>query len=425
MEIVEEMVHPTLEALGGAVTSWVEAGDGRPLARWLRRELDADSVPNRLGVPDWHRCLEMLAAARRRAGDWPSGCESAISGLVLATLRFARPDGSPAMYRNEDAARPTPPAWVSADWMEWFRGTGTDRVLGWWFGLKSRATKLAPPPLPTWSAADRILAMLRPDWLPDGDFLAVDHRAAPACRIELVGKGRRWLGAEWPESPDDRSEPASRPRLSRRFTSGAADLIEWGYRVGRVRVTRSALLLRGRCLALVSLLAERGESSWDTEPELRLTMPSRIAAGPAKSSRALVLAEPNCRGAAQAVPIALPCRPYSTERGSFRAADQALMLRQAAVGRRCWLPLLLSWDGDRLRKTLDWRVLTVSERARPVPPDRAFAARVSWGRQETYIVYRSLGTPARRTFLGHQTAARFLVAKFDEDGDLEPILSVE
>jgi hypothetical protein len=426
MNVGEKTVHPALETLDRAAKSWVESADGRPLLRWLRGELDADGVPIRLEVPDWHRCLETLAAARRHAGDWPAGCEGPIASFVLATLRFARPEGSPAMHPEEGGTGRMPPAWVSADWLDWYRGSGIERVLGWWFGLKSRATKLAPPPLPTWSATDRVLGTLRPDWLPDGDFLAVDHRHLhSACRFELFGKGRSWLGPVWVEGFGGSGEPASRPRPSRWFTSAAADLIEWSYRVDRVRVTRSALLLRGRQLALLSVQAERREASWDAEPELRLAMPTTVTAGPIKSSRALVLAEPGRRGAAQAVPIALPCRPYPTERGSLQAVDQTLVLRQAPAGRRCWLPLLVSWDNDRSRKTLDWRVLTVSERSRPVPPDRAVAARVRWGRAETFVIYRSLGSPARRAFLGHQTAARFLVAEFTEDGDLKPILTVD
>jgi hypothetical protein len=426
MSVVDNMVHPELESLSRVVETWVAKADGRPLLRWLSRELDADGVPIRLDVQDWHHCLKTLAAARRHAGEWPSGCDEAIAGLVLATLRFARPDGSPAMPRDEGATRNTPPTWVSDGWVEWYRGTGIERVLGWWFGLKSRPTRLAPPPLPTWTATGRVLGMLRPDWLRDGDFLAVDHRDLQSpCRFELFGKGRSWLGPVWVEGLSGSDDPVSRPRQSRWFTGAAADLIEWSYRVDHVRVTRSALLLRGRRLALLSMLAERGAVTWNAEPELRLAMPATVRAGPIKASRALVLAEPGRRGAAQAVPIALPCRPYPTERGSFQAGDQLLILRQAPGGRRCWLPLLVSWDNDRHRKPLDWRVLTVSERSRPVSPDRAFAVRVSWGRQETYVVYRSLGPPARRAFLGHQTAARFLVAAFTEDGELEPILTVD
>jgi hypothetical protein len=424
MSVVAETVPPALENLGRAAEIWAEAADGRPLSRWLGRELDADGVPLRLEVPRWHRCLEILAAARRQAGEWPDGCGAAIAGLAVATLRFARPDGTPVMQADDGyATSRIPPGWVSADWMDWYQGTGIERVLGWWFGLKSRTGGVVPPPLPTWSAADRVLAMLRLDWLPGGDFLAVDHRdPLAACRLELFGKGRSWLGPHW---TGNLGGPTSRPRPSRWFSGGLADLIEWSYRADRIRVTRSAVMLRARRLALLSVLAERRESTWDAEPEWRLSMPSPVQAGPLESSRALVLGEPGRRGAAQAVPIALPCRPYLTERGSFRVADGALVLRQAPAGRRCWLPLLVSWDNERQRRTLDWRVLTVSERSRPVPPDRAFAARVSWGRQETYVVYRSLGPPARRAFLGHQTGARFLVATFDEDGDLEPLLTVD
>jgi hypothetical protein len=421
MRTVEDPVHPTLEALAGAVATWVEKRDGRKLSRWLNRELGADGVPVRLDVMGWRRCLGLLAEARRDAGGWPPGCEERIAGLVLMGLRFARPDGSPAMQLG-GAGRDVPD-WVPADWADWYRGTDLGRVLHWWFGAKSRRNETAPPPLPTWSAADRVLAVLRPDWTTTGDFLALDHRGAGSpCRFELFGNGRTWLGPEWGEGV---SGPASRPRPSRRLHGGAADLIEWTYRVGQVRVTRSALLLRGRRLALFSVLVEAPEPDPGIQPTLRLAMPPTVAAGPLPGSRALVLAESGRRGAAQAVPIALPCRPYPTDRGSLQAHDGVLALRQAPAGRRCWLPLLVSWDADRHRKTLEWRVLTITERYRPVPADRAFAARVSWGRNETYVIYRSLGPPARRTFLGHQTAARLLVADFTEDGDLKPILTVE
>ena len=109
---------------------------------------------------------------------------------------------------------------------------------------------------------------------------------------------------------------------------------------------------------------------------------------------------------------------------SFRPRVMQLVLNQTAIGRRAWLPLLVSWDSLRNRKDVHWRVLTVSERSRIVGPDRAFAARVSWGRHETYVIYRSLGPPATRAFLGHQTRARFLVGLFTPDGTVEPILEV-
>lgn len=424
MSVLENPVQRTLENLAQAVRSWVEKGEEGSLKRWLGRELDADGVPTRLASSEWPRCLEILAAARRDRGEWSAGCAKAITGLVQATLRFSRPDGSPAMHAGPDDG--SPPVWNSPDWARWYRGTGIARVLGWWSGAKTRGSESAPPPLPTWSAPDRVLGMLRPDWMPGGDFLAVDHRdAGSPCRLELFGGGRTRLGPVWGEVTSDQGAPPSRPRPSRWITGPAADLIEWTYRVGTVRITRSALLLRGKRLALLSILVERGRTDGEVAPTLRLSLPPNVAAGSLKESRALALTEAGRRGAAQALPIALPCRPYHTDRGSLRSAGGELILSQAFVGRRCWLPMLVSWDPERHRKAPDWRVLTVSERSRPVPPERAFAARVSWGRDETYVIYRSLGPPGRRAFLGHQTAARFLVAEFDEDGDFKAILTVE
>ena len=103
----------------------------------------------------------------------------------------------------------------------------------------------------------------------------------------------------------------------------------------------------------------------------------------------------------------------------------SLVLTQAAAGRRCWLPLLVSWDSVRNRKNTAWRVLTVTERSKAVPPARAFAARVSWGRHESYVIYRSLGPPASRAFLGYRTHARFLIGLFTPDGNVTPIVKID
>ncbi len=96
------------------------------------------------------------------------------------------------------------------------------------------------------------------------------------------------------------------------------------------------------------------------------------------------------------------------------------------MGRRCWLPLLSSWDPARNRKTLTCRILTVSERSRAVTADRAFAARVSWGRDETYIIYRSLGSTGTTACSSDtRTNARFLIGQFTTDGDVKPIFTID
>jgi hypothetical protein len=73
-----------------------------------------------------------------------------------------------------------------------------------------------------------------------------------------------------------------------------------------------------------------------------------------------------------------------------------------------------------------WRTLTVTEKSQACPPDVAFGARISWGvGQEGLLIYRSLARPALRAVLGHQTKARFLIGRFTEDGDVEPLLTLD
>jgi hypothetical protein len=410
-----------LESLARAVQDWVDQRRERALRRWLNHEVNSEGVPVRLRIARWPECLERLVEVERRGGEWPEGCEAQVRGLILASLRFTRPDGRPTMsFAGEECGASL--AGTAADWADSHRGTGIARVLRWWFapGRKEHA----PPPIPAWSAPDRVLAALRPDWSAEGDFLAIDHRDPRSpCLFELFGAGHSWLGPQW--NVDGVEALRSRPRPRVWLTGSLADLAEWSYRAGPVRVTQSAMLIRGRRLALLSALVEGRELSSAPGWAMRLGLPPGVAAAPVEGCRALSLSQSLHRGSAHVLPMGLPCRPYPTDRGRFLAEGPALMLNQAATGRRCWFPLLVSWEPGRHRKTLHWRILTVSERSRAVPPDRAFAARVSWGRDETYVIYRSLGTPATRAFLGYQTQARFLFGEFTTDGEVKPILTVE
>jgi hypothetical protein len=163
----------------------------------------------------------------------------------------------------------------------------------------------------------------------------------------------------------------------------------------------------------------------DSTVIFRISFPPQIKATPIVDSRAIVLTASNKRGSAHVLPIGLPSLAYPTQRGSFQIHDGSLVLTQSTTLRRDWLPLLVSWDSQRHRKDPTWRVLSVSEKSRNVAPDRAFAARVSWGKDETFVIYRSLVSPAPRAFLGHQTTACFLVGRFTSEGVVEPIWKIE
>jgi hypothetical protein len=409
------------EELGRAITAWSHEADGRPLARWLDRELDFNGTPVRMSLAEWDECLNILLAAQHRPQRWPDGCGEAITRMVRASLRFTRPDGCLATCFG------VPP-----------RGTGpllgngeqTQPVHGSRSITQVRRRCLAegvsdglPHASLGWASPKRVLAGLNDDGTSMRDLLVVDHHApSDSCRFELFGAGRSWLGPSWTLSGEIGA--ARRPRPRTWISTVTADFAEWSESGGETRVTRSILLLRGLRLALLSVLVERKPEPADP-PGFRIARPTDLAADPVAGCRALLLSQPPRRGTAQVLPIGLPCALYATDRGQFAVDGRDLVLTQAGTGRRTWLPLLVSWDMTRHRKRLHWRVLTVSERSRIVGPDRAVAVRVSWGRRETYVIYRSLASPAPRVFLGHRSEHQLLVGRFTEKGLVEPIFEVE
>ena len=300
---------------------------------------------------------------------------------------------------------------------------GESRVIGWWHSLPN--SPAVPPPLPAWSSATQVLATLRESWLRPGDLLALDHRQPQAAtRFELVGSGASWLGPTWSLIGSERLARAPQPVTW--HTDSVSDLAEWSYRQGGFKLTRTAVMLRGRRMALLADQVD-GKALTGQPLEVRFTLPQAVTTEAIADSRGLLLRSPRARSSAQVLPLALPALPYETDRGRFCALPDASALSLGLVprGRRCWLPLLVSWDPARHRKRLSWRVLTVSERSGACPPDVAFAVRVSWGREDTLVIYRSLAAPASRAFLGHQTKARFLIGRFTTEGIVEPLVSVD
>ena len=227
-----------------------------------------------------------------------------------------------------------------------------------------------------------------------------------------------------PEEPLPRAADKP-PRPLVWLSNSQADLAEWSFRIGKVRVTRTALLLRGRRIALLADQVEAPAGDHGTDAAWRVALPAGVEATPLNDGPGWVLAQRRGSPSARVVPLALARFAGSTERGTLTLEGRHLLLRQPSPGRRCWLPLLASWDPLRNRQTIQWRILTVAEKSRVCPPETAFAARISWGRDETLLVYRSLARPAPRCFLGYQTSARYLVALFDRDGKITPIVKVD
>lgn len=337
---------------------------------------------------------------------------------LMTAIRFGRPDGSEVFGpRLRSAAR-------LAGWRaraDQSGDPGARAVLDRWLpapGPGDDDADPAPLPLPALSWDDPPRAVLRPDWTLAGDLVAVDHPArGDLSRVEVAGRGRTWIGSHWTTDP----APARFGRARRvAWASGPfADGFEWTYRTDRGRVTRTAVLLRGRGLAL---LAEQrtGDLARDPAP-LRFDLPAGLAAVRLGDSPVLALSAGRGRPAARAFALddAPPDRPAPGPR-LLDASGSSLTLRPApGGGKRAWLALVVSWG----KPPSTWRALTVTDKSRICRPGLAVGYRIGWGpRDESVLIYRSLGPASIRAVLGHQTPARFLVGAFGRTGDVRPWL---
>ncbi len=383
------------------------AGDRDPLGDC---ELDADGVPRRLPISDWPQCLERLGQGGFEQSE---GELARIAGLLRGILRFGRPDGS--IVFDSQGPDPAHRAWLR----RWAETLGDPSLLSvarrWAPNRRDADTELpSPPPLPAFACGDRPLAILRPDWSSRGDWLAVDQRdRGGRALVELVGRGRRLLGPSWSSGVGEVGEASTgAPRIIYWKSGAEADLLEWSYPRPGGRVVRSALLLRGRGLALLAEQVPRGVSAASMDLEL----PKGVTAREVEEGRGLIL-----NGGARLLPLA---SPMGLEGGGWLRMSGDSSVRLASGGRN-WLPLLVSWNPERNRRPVSWFPLTVAERSRTCPPGVAFAARVAWGRDEGLVIYRSMVAPGLRTFLGHQTRSRFLVGRFGRDGVVRPLIRVD
>ena len=361
---------------------------------------DEEGVPRLRAVPEW--LFDFQDNHDPRATRW-----------LQAVLRFSRPDGS-AIFgpvgRSPDRLR------TLGALSKRLGDPSLSAVVARWLPSTAINRPASPPPSPSDSRTDRPLAILRADWTSPGEWVGVDHRrAVDATTIELTAKGLPWLGPDWSSGRDGLSIGTARPTS---WTSGPlVESVEWSYRAGEVRVTRSATLLRGRSVAILGQQVD-GPGSVD---EVRLGLPKGVEASSVPGTRAVLLSSGRGKSTARLIPLGLPAHDRPTDLGSIQIEGREVVVRQIRVGLKSWLPVLVCWG----KPPRIWRALTVSHRSKVAKGDQAVASRVAWGpRDEGLVVYRSLGPVGLRSFLGHQSGARFLVGAFTPSGDVRPILKV-
>jgi len=361
-----------VDGLETALEQWRVQGREQGLSRWLKREIDVDGGPGRLTIEEWLECARKLG---RHLGGRPAWSET-----VATRVR---------------ALRNAAGCWEVAD------------------GLPS-ASKARQG----WSSTKCLMAALA-----DGSSrLTMEQRDLDRpCEVKLFFQDEQLAGPDW--LIDGLPAPT---RLDRKVwrQDKKVELIEWRVHHGLVRATSLLVLCRGLRMALASVLVEGQSVGMGSPWLLTLGRPAGVSRFHGET-RALAFQRVTRSPVLLTVPLALPARNYPTERGGCEPHDRFILLKQPRAGRRTWLPLLLSWDRARLARTLHWRSLTVTENGKIVPPELASAVRVSFGRGETYLIYHSHGRSGLRAALGHCTAKRFLIGRFQSDGSIDPIVELD
>jgi len=413
--LCRQLRAPARRALSSGLKDLLD-GEGLPHARWL-------PVMRPL-LACWTRCYAMGLGLK--GGPFIAPAETQYDWLVRQSLRLLRCDGTQMLCDGR------PAAWEPELFQAALRfgGDRDDRRIARLVlpGPRKRPAKdyVARVPLP--EAANHSewaeTTVLRPDWSRACPRLALCYDG-PAMRLELVCGRDVVLCGTWdvqvrldgqPLRPDDEWQVIAWE------SDDDIDYLELELGLsGGVQVQRQAALAReDRFL----LLADAVTSPRRGRLEYRGTLPlgPNVAFRGADESREGVLRATKRR--ALVLPLALPEWRADQRAGELTCDDGRLRLSQTSPGPGLYAPLFLDLQRDRLGKRRTWRQLTVAESLEKVPPEVAAGFRVAVGDGQ-WLIYRAVATKGNRTLLGHNLSTESLVARFEENGEVERLVEIE
>jgi hypothetical protein len=364
-------------------------------------------------------------AAATSAPIWPSMVERRYQRLLANAWRLARGDGSVAF--SQGLQTPKHDALLRGALQA--SGDGQHRRILAASRQPSggrRKSRLGTPlPSPSLHAEAACLAVLRPDWSDAGARLFVRY-PGQTMSLELSCGPRLLLAGDWTwEVRRDGAplRPTSDWDALCWFSDEDVDYLELEIQLGEdTRIQRHLLMARkDGFLLLADAVLGRSRGRLDYSGHLPLA--AGIEWQGAEESREGHLAVKQKR-LATVLPLALPEWRSDTNIGELSADAASLQLVEHGEGCAMFVPLFIDLRGERLRQRLTWRQLTVGETLATVPRDVAVGYRVAIGRQQ-WLLYRALARRGNRTLLGHNLSTETLVARFDDKGEVEPIVEIE
>lgn len=400
--------------------------DGTPHAElvsrmplWLAPLIRATLWADRFGVPLWS------AAERNR-----------LSLVLERAIPLCRPNGRLAM--SNGLSIPALPLFDVAAKALSLTGPAqkllrTLRTAGASAKKKSRAgVESMPSSQSDWAR----FAMLRSDWSPHADSLAISHHQS-FPQLDVAVFGQPLLHGPWGlelQVGETAIEPAAEWSCTCWCSDPDADYLELQMAgPGPFRIERQVLLSRKEHFLLLSdsvrgaqsLLKQQSATSGDQHIHLRSRLPlaDGVVGQPNQPTRELLLKAG--KQAVRVFPLALIDDRVQSTPHTCEVVGNELVLHQVAAGHGLYAPLVFDWHPARTRQLALWRTLTVTEAGRVLPRDRAAGHRLQIGKFQL-LVYRSLSKiAAPRAVLGHHTWQESVIAQVDGRGDVDIIMRVD
>ncbi|NUQ63668.1 MAG: hypothetical protein HUU20_14420 [Pirellulales bacterium] len=399
------------------------------LSTGLEQLLDGEGLPHgshlaifRPLTACWTRCRAM--GGRIGKGCWSRVAEDQYRWVVRASLRLMRHDGSQVF--SDGHARP----WCRPlfDTMLELGGDRDDRDIAALVlpGAKKHGKQIPLLSLPDsathseWSA----VSVLRPGW-PRKEPRLVAAYPGRTVEVELgCGSDVLWSGPWGLEvrSNGESLEVQSNWEEICWYTDDEVDYLELEASLGEeVRVQRHLLLGReDRFLFLADAILGKGRTRLEYHGTLPLAGAVRLQS--AGDTREVMLIGKKPR--ALVLPLALPEWRCDARPGAVSATSRGLELSQSDEGSAMFAPLFFDLDARRFQRPFTWRQLTVAENLSAQPRDAAVGYRAMIGKDQ-WLIYRTLRPRGNRTVLGHNLVSQMLVARFDTDGQVDPLLEIE
>ncbi|QDT66538.1 hypothetical protein [Calycomorphotria hydatis] len=267
------------------------------------------------------------------------------------------------------------------------------------------------------------VACLRNDWGSSSDVLAIEH-AGPVPRLELVAGGTSLLQGSWPL---DAKVGIKKVVIEDEWdcvcyhTDDDGEYVELYAEAGEIKFSRQLFLSRSEKFAVLFDSVLEGA---EAKVKLSSTLPISEGVEPRVNKETREISLSAGKRYARLYPLGLPDRRLMSSAGDINISEQAVTIEAENVGVAA-APVLIDWHPRRTALPADWRMLTVAEEGKPVTPATAIGCRLRIGKYQLLLYRRYDESPAMRSVLGHHHNNETVIAEFDKDGDVEPLLLVE